>query len=95
MAHRSRSGPAHLEWPSISEESMHVDKRIRSEVHRGTQQPPSPPPQCERSATNVEGPSHAYRDKELERLREKVALLQRNVERDKKLLHRKDEELYH
>ena len=64
-------------------------------MHRRTQQQPSPPPQHEGSATNIEGPSYANRDVEVERLREQVDLLQRNVEKDKELLCRKDEELHH
>lgn len=42
----------------------------------------------------MEEPSHAHRDMELERLRKRVALLQRNAERDKELLCCKDEELH-
>ena len=95
MANRSRSGPAHLKWPSISEESIHVDWCERSEVHKETQWQPIPPPQKEGSATNTEGLSYSNRDGEVERLREQVVLLQRNVDMDKELLHRKDKELHH
>ena len=67
-----------------------MDQRVRSEVHKENQQQPSPPPQGERTATNIEGLSYYDRDGEVERLREQVALLQRNSEEDKELLHRKD-----
>ena len=43
----------------------------------------------------MEGPSYANKDMELERLREQVALLQRNVKKDKELLHRKTMKLHH
>lgn len=43
----------------------------------------------------MEGLSYANRDVEVERLREQVALLQRNAKKDKELLRRKDKELYH
>ena len=95
MANRSRSGPAHLERPSILEEFVHVDQCVRSEVHKETQRQPSPPLQCEGSTTNMEGASYANRDVEVERLREQVTLLQRNVEKDKELLRHKDKELHH
>ena len=75
MANRSRSGLAHLERPSISEEFVHVDQRVRSEVHKEIQQQPSPPPQGEETTTNIEGLSYYNRDGEVERLREQVALL--------------------
>lgn len=75
MANQPRSGLAHLAQPSISEESVYVDRRVRSEVHKETSWPPSPHPQEERSATNIEGPSYSSREKEVERLREQVALL--------------------
>ena len=55
MANRTQSGPAHLDRPNMSEESVHVDRRVRSEVHRETQRQPSPPPQGEGPATNMEG----------------------------------------
>ena len=55
MANRTQSSPAHLEQPSMSEESVHVDQHVRSEVHRETQRQPSPPPQGEGPATNMEG----------------------------------------
>ena len=83
MANRSQSDLAHLERPSISEESVHVDRRMRSEVHVKTQRQPSPPPQHEGLATNMEDLSYANRDMEVEMLREHVALLERNVEKDK------------
>ena len=92
MANRTRSGPAHLD---MSKESVHANRRVRYEVHKETQQQLSPPPQRERSATNMEGPSYANRDMEVERLRKQVALLQRNAEKDKELLRRKDKELHH
>ena len=75
MANRSWSGLAHLERPSISEEFVHVDRCVRSKVHKEIQQQPSPPPQGEETTTNIEGPSYYNRDGEVERLREKVALL--------------------
>ena len=75
MANWSRNGLAHLEQPSISEEFVHVDRRVRSEVHKEIQQQPSPPPQGEETATNIEGPSYYNRDGEVERLKEQVALL--------------------
>ena len=90
MAHWSQSGSAHLERPSISEESVHVDRHMRFEVHRGTQRPPSSPPQREGSTTNMEGLSYANRGVELERLREQVALLQISAKKDKELLHCKN-----
>lgn len=43
----------------------------------------------------MEGASYANRDVEVERLREQVTLLQRNVEKDKELLRHKDKELHH
>ena len=43
----------------------------------------------------MEGPSYGNRDVEVERLREEVELLQRNPEKDKELLRRKDKELHH
>ena len=95
MANRSRSGPAHLERPSILEEFVHVDQHMRSEVHKETQRQPSAPLQCEGLTTNMEGVSYANRDVEVERLREQVTLLQRNVEKDKELLRHKDKELHH
>ena len=77
------------------EESIHTDRRVRFEVHRETQQQPSPPPQGKGSATNMEGPSYANRNIKVERLRKQVALLQRNAENDKELFRRKDKELLH
>ena len=52
---------------------------MRFEVHKETPLQPSPPPQGEGLATNMEGPSYASKDGEVARLREQVALLQRNV----------------
>nr|POF02063.1 hypothetical protein CFP56_18186 [Quercus suber] len=72
-----------------------MDRHVRSEVHVETQQPPSPPPKREGSATNMEGLSYANRDIKVEKLKEQVALLQRNAEKDKELLRRRDKELYH
>ena len=72
-----------------------MDRRVRYEVHMETQQQPSPPSQCEGSASNMEGLSYANRDVEVESLREQVALLHRNVEKDKEMLRHKDEELHH
>ena len=95
MENRSRSGPAHLEWPSILEESFHMDRCMRYEVHKKTQRQPSPPPQGEGLATNTEGPSYANRDVEVESMREQVALLQRNMGKEKELILRKDKELHH
>ena len=54
MAHWSQSGSAHLERPSISKESVHVDRHMWFEVHRGTQRPPSSPPQREGSPMLIE-----------------------------------------
>ena len=48
---------------------------MRFEVHKETQRQPSPPLQRKGSATNIEGPSYANRDVEMERLKEQVALL--------------------
>ena len=79
----------------MSEESVHADRHVRSEVHKETQQQPNPPPQGEGSATNMEGSSYANRDVEVERLRKQVALLQRNAKKSKELLRRKDKELHH
>ena len=75
MANRSWSGLAHLERPSISEEFVYVDRRVRFEVHKEIQRQPSPPLQGKETATNIEGSSYYNRDGEVERLREKVALL--------------------
>ena len=74
MANRSRNDAAHLKHPSILEESVHVDQRVRSKVHKETQQQPNPPPQGEGSATNTESPSYSNRNVEVERLGEQVAL---------------------
>lgn len=68
---------------------------MRFEVHKESSWPPSPSPQEERSATNTDGPSHSSREREVGRLREQVAVLQREAEQDNELLHRKDEELHH
>lgn len=95
MVNQSWSGPAHLAQPSISEESIHVNQRVRSEVHKETQQQPSPHLQEERSATNTKGPSYSSREREVERLREQVAMLQKEVERNEELLRRKDKKLHH
>ena len=75
MANRSWSGLAHLERPSISEEFVYEDRRVRFEVHKEIQRQPSPPLQGEETTTNIEGPSYYNWDGEVERLREKVALL--------------------
>ena len=74
----------------MSEESIHADRRVRSEVHKEIQRQPSPSPQREGLATNMEGPSYANRDMKVERLRKQVTLLQRNAEKDKELLRCKD-----
>ena len=55
MENRSHSGPNHLEQPSILEESVHVDWRVRSKVHKETQRQPCPPPQGEGTVTNTKG----------------------------------------
>ena len=68
---------------------------MRSKVHKEAPLPPSPHPEEERFATNIDGPSHSSKEKEVERLREQVVVLQREAERDKELLHCKDEELHH
>lgn len=68
---------------------------MRSEVHKESQQQPSPPPQGEGTTTNTRGPSYSNRDGEVEMLREQMALLQRNTKKDKELLCRKDKELHH
>ena len=44
---------------------------------------------------NTGGPSYSNRDKEVEKLREQVKMLWREVERNEELLRRKDEELLH
>nr|POE67922.1 hypothetical protein CFP56_68752 [Quercus suber] len=75
MANRSRSGPAHLERTSISEEFVHMDRHVRSEVHKEAPRPPSPRPQEKKFATNTDSPSHSSREIEVERLREQVAML--------------------
>lgn len=93
MVNRSRSGPAHLARPSISKESIHVNQRVRSKVHKETQLQPSPLLQEERLAINTEGSSYSSREREVERLRQQVAMLQRETERNEELLHRKDEEM--
>ena len=95
MANRSHTGPIHLERPNVSEVSVHVDQRVRPDVHVETERPPSPSPQHEGSATNIKELSYANRDIKVEKLREQVALLQRKAEKDKELLCRRDKELYH
>ena len=90
MVNRSRSGLAHLERPSFSKEFVHMDQRVRFEVYKENQWQPSLPPQGEGTATNTKGMSYYNRDGEVDRLRKQVALLQRNAEKDKELLWRKD-----
>lgn len=94
MVNRFHSGPAHLEWPSIIEESIHMEQRVRSKVHKEAPWLPSPRPQGEQSSTSTDDPSCSNREKEVERLREQVEELQREAEKDKELLYRKDEELH-
>lgn len=95
MANRSWSGPAYLSHPSISEESIHVDRCLWSEVNKETKKQPNPHLREERSATNTKGPSYSNRDREVEKLRERVEMLWREAERNEELLRRKDEELFH
>ena len=68
---------------------------MRFEVHKETPLQPSPPPQGEGLAINMEGPSYASKDVEVERLREQVALLQGMWGKDKELLRHKDKKLHH
>ncbi|KAF3944825.1 hypothetical protein CMV_028740 [Castanea mollissima] len=95
MASRSQSGPTNLSLPSISEESIHVDRCLQSEVHKKTQRQHKPYLQEKRSATNTEGPSYSSKDREVERLKEQVVMLRREAERNEELLRRNDEELLH
>ena len=49
----------------------------------------------ERSTMNTKGPSYSNRDREVEKLREQVAMLQREAGRNEELLWKNDEELLH
>ena len=95
MANRSQSNPTYLSHPRISEEFVHVDQHLRFKIHKETKKQPDLHLREERSATNIEGPSYSNRDREVENLREQVAMLQREVERNEELLWKKDEELLH
>lgn len=44
---------------------------------------------------NTKGPSYSNRDREVEKLREQVAMLQREAGRNEELLWKNDEELLH
>ena len=64
MVHQSRSGLSNLECISVSKESVHVDRRVRLEVHKEAPWPPSPRPQGEQPATNTDDPLHPSRERE-------------------------------
>lgn len=84
MANQSRSGLANFSRLSISKESIHEDRFLRYKVHKKNQGQPSQTNnwkstshlQEERSATNIVGPSHSNRDREMDMLREQVLILQ-------------------
>ena len=49
----------------------------------------------ERSTMNTKGPSYSNRDREVEKLREQMAMLQREAGRNEELLWKNDKELFH